>query len=160
MMATVKEHRMAKLICASPNLHFPFHSERSGPECLLWKNCTVIDLLGLLEVPFHQSQGFDSFRFNSSLFALDRDQPPWLQHIRLSHIKLSVSSFWSLPGNCPCHYERNQKGMENVNKNIVEKLLCQEKVEGGEPCGLQSQGGHRLQAGHQHGEDRPAVEQG
>ena len=50
--------------------------------------------------------------------------------------------------------------MENVNKNIVEKLLCQEKVEGGEPGGLQSQGGHRLQAGHQHGEDRPAVEQG
>ena len=50
--------------------------------------------------------------------------------------------------------------MENVDKNEVEELMNPEEVQGGEPFGLQPQGGRQDQAGHQQGEDRPPVEQG
>ena len=87
---------------------------------------------------------------------------PWLQHLRLSHIKLALScfNFKVLPRNCPCHYEGNCERMEDVDKDKVEELVCPEEVEGGEPDGLQAQGGRGDQAGDQHGEDGPPVEQG
>ena len=50
--------------------------------------------------------------------------------------------------------------MEDVDKDKVEELVRPEEVEGGEPDGLQAQGGRRDQAGDQHGEDGPPVEQG
>ena len=50
--------------------------------------------------------------------------------------------------------------MEDVDKNEVEKLMYPEEVGGGEPYGLQPQRGHRHQAGGQHGEDGPPLEQG
>ena len=50
--------------------------------------------------------------------------------------------------------------MEDVDKNKVEKLMYPEEVGGGEPCGLQPQGGRRHQAGDHHCEDGPRIEQG
>ena len=50
--------------------------------------------------------------------------------------------------------------MEDVDKDKVEELVRPEEVEGGEPDGLQAQGCRRDQAGDQHGEDGPPVEQG
>ena len=50
--------------------------------------------------------------------------------------------------------------MENVDKNEVEELVNPEEVRGGEPFGLQPQGGRTDQAGDRHGEDCPPVEQG
>ena len=50
--------------------------------------------------------------------------------------------------------------MEDVNEDKVEELVSPKKMEGGEPCRLQPQGGRQDQAGHQHGEDRPPVQQG
>ena len=50
--------------------------------------------------------------------------------------------------------------MEDVDKNKVEKLMYPEEVGGGEPCGLQPQGGRRHQAGDHHCEDGPGIEQG
>ena len=48
--------------------------------------------------------------------------------------------------------------MEDVEKNEVEDLMNPKEVGGGEPYGLQPQGGRRDQAGHRHGEDGPQVE--
>ena len=62
--------------------------------------------------------------------------------------------------NCPCHYEGNGERMEDVNENEVEELMYPEEVGGGEPYGLQPQGGRRDQAGDRHREDGPPVEQG
>ena len=50
--------------------------------------------------------------------------------------------------------------MEDVEKGEVEELVHPEEVRGGEPCGLQAQGGRRDQAGHRRGEDGPQVQQG
>ena len=50
--------------------------------------------------------------------------------------------------------------MEDVDENEVEELVRPEEVEGGEPHGLQAQGARCDQAGDQHGEDGPPVEQG
>ena len=50
--------------------------------------------------------------------------------------------------------------MEDVDKEEVEELVCPEEVEGGEPGGLQAQRGRHDDAGDQHGEDGPPVEQG
>ena len=50
--------------------------------------------------------------------------------------------------------------MEDIDKDEVEELIRPEEMEGGEPGGLQAERGHRDDAGDQHGEDGPPVEQG
>ena len=50
--------------------------------------------------------------------------------------------------------------MKDVDKEEVEELVCPEEVEGGEPGGLQAQRCRHDDAGDQHGEDGPPVEQG
>ena len=94
-----------------------------------------------------------------SHLAMDRDRLPGVQHLRLSHIKLSCFTFWALPRNCPCHYEGNDERMKDVDENEVEELMYPEEVGGGEPYGLQPQRGGRDQAGDRYGEDGPPVEQ-